>query len=39
MRATQATSSLIVVVRKNPRDLICSVQNPSGWPAFAGHDN
>jgi hypothetical protein len=37
MRATQVTSALFVE-EGTPGELGFIVQNPAGWPAFAGHD-
>ncbi len=37
MRATRVTP--VLLLQKNAqRQLIDIVQNPTGWPAFAGHD-
>ncbi len=36
MRATQVTQTMSSKFRSE--NSLLSVQNPTGWPAFAGHD-
>jgi hypothetical protein len=38
MRATQLKSREIEQISLGTREMRDIVQNPTGWPAFAGHD-